>query len=228
VPLRIDPAEVRAFLGYRTARGDGSAEPEAPLEAALAEVASAMRPRLAYRPVAVARLEPHRLTLEDGTRFHIPDIGAHWGGVEAVTAALATIGADVEALVRARRGGGDLVGATLRDSTASAAVECLAEWANDDLCQRGVVDGLRVTNRISPGLAGWDLAEQPALFALLPAATVGVRLALDGTMAPAKSISFLVGMGRAARVDHYFVQCRRCWAEGCPARRMPAVTPVSL
>jgi len=41
-------------------------------------------------------------------------------------------------------------------------------------------------------------------------------------------VTFLVGIGRVARVDHYFVQCRRCWAEGCPARRMPAVGSVNL
>ena len=85
-----------------------------------------------------------------------------------------------------------------------------------------------MTNRISPGLAGWDLAEQATLLGLLPGAAIGVRLGAAGSMTPAKSISFLVGTGRAARVDHYFVQCRRCWAEACPARRMPAATSVSV
>ena len=228
VPLRVDPAEVRAFHGYKAPLGGHSAELGPRLDAILTEVSSVVRPRVVYRTVGVTRADPNRLTLEDGTRLHIPDIGLHWGAVEAVTAALATIGNGAEALARGRRETGDGLGAALLDSAASAAVECLAEWMNDYLCQSGVSDGRRVTNRISPGLAGWDLAEQATLLGLLRAAAIGVRLGADGSMSPEKSISFLVGIGRVARVDHYFVQCRRCWAEGCPARRMPAVGSVNL
>jgi hypothetical protein len=78
---------------------------------------------------------------------------------------------------------------------------------------------------VSPGLAGWALAEQTALIGLAPAAEAGVRLGPEG-LAPAKSVSFLVGAGRTARVDHYFVQCRRCWATDCRWRRAPATGAV--
>ena len=43
-------------------------------------------------------------------------------------------------------------------------MESLAEYVNDLLCQAGDSLGLAVTNRISPGYADWDVAEQPALF----------------------------------------------------------------
>ena len=45
-------------------------------------------------------------------------------------------------------------------------------------------------------------------------------------MTPTKSISFLVGLGPDARVDHYFTQCRRCWMRDCAYRRAPA--PVTV
>jgi hypothetical protein len=118
------------------------------------------------------------------------------------------------------------VGATLLDSAGSAAVECLAEWTNDHLCELGVAAGLRVTNRISPGLAGWALDGQATLLKLVPAHAIGVRWLTDGSLVPVKSIGLLVGIGRIARVDHYFGQCRRCWAEPCPWRRAPAVARV--
>jgi hypothetical protein len=41
-------------------------------------------------------------------------------------------------------------------------------------------------------------------------------------MTPVKTISFLVGVGPEARVDHYFTQCRRCWMADCAFRRAPA------
>jgi hypothetical protein len=45
-------------------------------------------------------------------------------------------------------------------------------------------------------------------------------------MTPVKSISWLVGIGRQARVDHYFTQCRRCWMRDCAYRRVEAAVTV--
>src|SRR5262249_2104147 len=86
--------------------------------------------------------------------------------------------------------------------------------------------GGRVTTRVSPGYAGWDTAEQRQLFALCPGAPIGVTLNEACFMLPAKTITFLVGVGPAVRVDHYFTQCRRCWMRDCAYRRAPALTTV--
>jgi cobalamin-dependent methionine synthase I len=77
---------------------------------------------------------------------------------------------------------------------------------------------------VSPGYAGWDVAEQAALFRLCPGDRIGVLLTAGRMMTPLKSISFLVGVGPEARVDHYFTQCRRCWMADCAYRRAPAAT----
>src|SRR5205823_851933 len=92
--------------------------------------------------------------------------------------------------------------ASMLDSVGSGAVESLAEYLNDVLCQQGLAAGLRVTNRISPGYAAWDVAEQHALFRLCPGAPVGVTLNAACFMTPGKSISLLVGAASlpAARV----------------------------
>lgn len=223
VPLAIDPAEVRAFQGYKPLPLLPEPAWSARLSAARAAVARVMAPRLAYRTVVVTRVEPHRLAVVGGLAFHIPWVGEHWGAVEAVAAAVATIGDGPERLLRS---GPDALEASALDGAASAAVECLAEWGNDHLCRLGVGEGFRVTNRVSPGVAGWDLAEQRQLLTLGPAAAIGVALDRAGVLVPAKSISFLVGIGPRARVDHYFVQCRRCWVADCPWRRAPAVATV--
>jgi len=108
----------------------------------------------------------------------------------------------------------------------SAAAESLAEYANDLLCQAAIPARVKVTNRISPGYAGWDTAEQAALFGLCPGGRIGVSLNESCVMTPGKSISFLVGVGPEARVDHYFTQCRRCWMRDCSYRRAPASATV--
>ena len=112
--------------------------------------------------------------------------------------------------------------AVMLDSVGSAAVESLAEFANDLLCQAALPETLKVTNRVSPGYAGWDTAEQAALFRLCPGGSIGVTLNDACFMSPTKSISFMVGVGPEARVDHYFTQCRRCWMPDCAYRRAPA------
>jgi len=226
VPLEIDPAEVRAFQSYKPPLRLSAAELAARLQVARAEIAGLVTPRVAYRTVPVADAGPDHLGLAGGVRLAIPDIRRHWGQVEVVTAGVVTVGPDAEQRVRARVDAGDETGASVLDSAASAAVECLAEWANDHLCQLGVAAGWRVTNRISPGLAGWGLAGQPVLVALADATAIGVVAGPDGTLSPAKTIGLLVGAGPEARVDHYFAQCRRCWADGCPWRRLPAVARV--
>lgn len=222
IPLRIDPDEVVRFHAYRP----GPASPAARYAEVLAEAERLIAPRLVYRAVRVIGQEPALLALADGTEFHIPDIHHHWGPIEALGVGLVTVGEGIEVRVRELEEAGEALHAGLLESAGSAAVECLAEWANDALCLAAIPEGLRVTNRISPGYAGWALSEQPALFRLCPGGPAGIALSSAGVMSPAKTISFAVGIGPVARVDHYFVQCRRCWAAGCPFRRAAATVTV--
>jgi cobalamin-dependent methionine synthase I len=141
-----------------------------------------------------------------------------------VGGAVCTVGDAIETRVRALFEERELPLAVMLDSVGSAAVESLAEVANDLLCQRALEEALRVTNRISPGYAGWDTAEQQALWTLCPGEPIGVTLNDACFMTPVKSITFLVGIGPQARVDHYFTQCRRCWMRDCAYRRAPADT----
>jgi len=66
------------------------------------------------------------------------------------------------------------------------------------------------------------VAQQKELFALCPGSAIGVRLNESCFMTPVKSVSLLAGAGVAARVDHYFSQCARCWMRDCAYRRAPA------
>lgn len=221
LPLAIDPHEVLRFQGYR--RGVDVATP--PVEAILAEALALGRhllaPRVVYRAVAATGGGADRLDA-GGERLHIPQIGRLWGAVEAVGAGICTVGEALEVRVRALFEAREFPLAVMLDCVGSAAAEALAESANDLLCQAGLRAGTRVTNRISPGYAGWDTAEQAALFRLCPGEPIGVRLNEACFMTPGKSISWLVGIGPAARVDHYFTQCRRCWMRDCAYRRAPA------
>jgi hypothetical protein len=184
-----------------------------------------MTPAVVYRATPVGARDADLLEA-GGERLHIPEIGRLWGSVEAVGAGICTAGDAVETRVRELFDARELPLAVMLDSVGSAAVESLAEYANDLLCQAALAEGIKVTNRVSPGYAGWDTAEQAALFRLCPGAPIGVTLNSACFMTPTKSISFLVGVGPEARVDHYFTQCRRCWMKDCGYRRAPAAVTV--
>ena len=225
LPLSIDRDEVLRFQGYQKGVGRPSAEVLAILDEALALGERLMAPRLVYRAAAVTGGAAD-LIEAGGETLHIPQIGRLWGPIEAVGAGICTVGDAIETRVRDLFEAREFPLAVMLDSVGSAAAESLAEYANDLLCQAAIPARLRVTNRISPGYAGWDTAEQARLFRLCPGAGIGVSLNAACFMSPAKSISWLVGVGREARVDHYFTQCRRCWMRACAYRRAAAAATV--
>jgi hypothetical protein len=224
LPLAIDPDEVLRFQGYKKRRDVPGAEVRALFDEALAEGRRLMAPRAVARWARVTARDANGLVME-GEPLAIPRIGALWGGVEHVAAAVCTIGAALEQRVSALWEARELPLASMLDSVGSGAVESLAEYINDLLCQQGL-PALRVTNRISPGYADWDVAEQQRLFRVCPGEAIGVVLNAASVMTPGKSISLLVGAGPDARVDHYFSQCARCWLRDCAYRRAPARTTI--
>ncbi|MGH7276420.1 MAG: hypothetical protein ACREIY_05255 [Candidatus Rokuibacteriota bacterium] len=221
IALEIDPDEVLRFQGYKKGGEAPGADVRALFDEALALGRRLMQPRAAVRWAGVARRSQDEIEA-GGVALTIPEIGTLWGPVEHVVGAICTIGAGIERRVAELWEARELPLAAMLDSVGSGAVESLAEYVNDALCQEGIARGLRVTNRISPGYARWDVAQQSELFRLCPGGAIGVTLNAASFMTPLKSISLLAGAGAAARVDHYFSQCARCWMRDCAFRRAPA------
>ncbi len=221
LPVRIDRDEVLRFQGYKKGSSPPTDEVLALFDEAVALGERLMAPRVVYRAVSVAR-QSASVIEAGGEQLCIPSIERLWGRLDAVGAGICTVGDAIETRVSALFDAREFPLAVMLDSVGSAAVESLAEFANDVLCQAALRESLKVTNRVSPGYAGWDTAEQAALFRLCPGAPIGVALNDACFMSPTKSISFLVGVGPEARVDHYFTQCRRCWMPDCAYRRAPS------
>ncbi len=222
VPLQIDPDEVLRFQGYKKGKDRPTPEVAEIYDRALEEGERLMNPRAVYRGLPVTARVPDAITVAGGMELRIPEIGRLWGTIESVGVAVCTIGGALERRVRELWESREFPLAVMLDSVGSAAAECLAEYVNDLLCQVAIVEGLKVTNRVSPGYAGWDVSEQRLVFSLCAGDPAGVSLNSACFMTPTKSISFLVGIGLEARVDHYFTQCRRCWMKACAYRRAPA------
>ncbi|MEX2147685.1 MAG: hypothetical protein WED01_11805 [Candidatus Rokuibacteriota bacterium] len=224
IPLAIHPDEVLRFQGYKSGVDAPSPDVLALFDEALALGHTLMTPRAVVRRLPVAR-DGDRLTA-DGVTLTIPRIAERWGPVEEIVAGVCTIGAALETHVAALWEARELPLAMMLDSVGSGAVESLAEYVNDLLCQEGIARGVKVTNRVSPGYGGWDVAEQRRLWRLCPGDAVGVTLNASCFMTPTKTITILAGAGAGARVDDYFSQCARCWMGDCAYRRTPALRTV--
>jgi hypothetical protein len=221
IALAIDPAEVLRFQGYKAGGEAPAADVLELFEEALDLGRRLMQPRAAVRWLSAVPRGADALDV-GGEILAIPGIAGRWGPVELAGVAVCTIGETLEERVHALWESRELPLAAMLDSVGSGATESLAEYINDALCQEGLTGGLRVTNRISPGYDPWKVSEQASLFRLCPGHAIGVSLNEACFMAPQKSISILVGAGRAARVDDYFSQCARCWMAACAYRRVPA------
>ncbi len=250
IPLAIDPDEVLRFQGYQAGIDVPSADVLALFDEALALGRTLMRPRAVLRTVPVVRdgdrlsapsggggratEDPHapsggggRATEDPhtpsaGVTLTIPRIAERWGTVDEIVAGVCTIGDALERRASELWDARELPLALMLDSVGSGAVESLAEYVNDLLCQEGIARGVKVTNRVSPGYGGWDVAEQRLLWQLCPGDAVGVALNDACFMTPTKTITILVGAGVDARVDDYFSQCARCWMRDCAYRRTAA------
>ena len=221
LPLAIDPAEVLRFQGYKKSVDTPDPEVRALFDQALALGRSLMDPRAVVRWLPVQRQSADTIEAGDAT-LAIPDVGRLWGPVEWIAAAVCTIGDALERRAAQLWDARELPLAAMLDSVGSGAVETLAEYVNDLLCQEAIPLGLPVTNRVSPGYGSWDVAQQRVLFGVCPGAAIGVNLNEACFMTPVKSISLLAAAGAGARVDHYFSQCARCWMRDCAYRRTAA------
>ena len=131
----------------------------------------------------------------------------------AVAVFACTAGQEISRLASEYNRKGHSVHAYLVDSLGSIVVERAMDLIQEELKAAMRADGLRITNRYSPGYCGWDIREQKKLFELLPPDFCGIRLSETMLMRPVKSVSGFIGIGREVRFDNY--TCSYCDDKNC-------------
>jgi hypothetical protein len=152
-----------------------------------------------------------------GTFFTTQKIVAgRMNDAERAACFVCTIGQGMEAWAGQLVREGDTVMGHLVDTVASVAVENTADTLHDHLGGKMRDQGLHVTNRYSPGYCGWSVAEQHALFSFFPGDFCGVALTESALMKPVKSVSGMIGIGRAVKYAGY--TCAQCNVSDCTYR----------
>lgn len=111
---------------------------------------------------------------------------------------------------------GDPVMGYLVDCIASITVENVTDFLHDFIEGEMIKNGLKTTNRYSPGYCNWSVSEQHLLFSLLPPNFCGITLTESALMIPIKSVSGIIGIGSRVKRKEY--TCDRCGVKDCTYR----------
>lgn len=204
VSIRLE--SILHFLGYPDERF-----PRAGLAARLEQARD-----LAVR-LAVPRGTWRRLAVEEAASVGLEPLEA-----EALVIGLVTVGGALEEEVARALSQARDTDALLLDACADAAVEEAADRLGSELISPGSAaeDVPALSCRISPGYGRWQLQSQPALFARLPHAELGVELKSSLMMTPRKSVSFAMWLGAEGRPMAGLSGCATCALERCRYRRV--------
>lgn len=219
VSAAVDRDEVLRYLGY-PAGTPPTPRVTADFDHWVRQANCRAAPRAVYRVLAVTRLEPHRLAVhaDEGEVAFRGAIGEFLGAAEYVAPFIATAGPGVERLASELMSAGNALAAMIVNAVGAERAEAAEAAVIDQLRDAWNPRGFAPTLPYSPGYCGMALTEQPRLFSLL-GDNVGVTLTPDCLMQPLKSVSGLIGLGPAARVQGYGSPCDRCELYACSMRR---------
>ena len=212
-------SETARYLGYRRTTPP-DAEVSALMQKAASEMLAAMKPQAVfeiydlsvvecrdngvskppYEPTdQVVSIPPSDYSTTVTLRFadvtlHSRDLGRNLAGCSKVALLAATIGPQVDALIR-RHSSLDPVYASILQTTGAMFIEELVDLVNEEIKKIAAAEGLKTKPRYSPGFGDVPLQVQKDFFRLLPCTRIGLTLMDTLIMAPEKSVTAFVGIG---------------------------------
>lgn len=180
------------------------------------ELLQTIRPRWNWREAAIT-FEEGGVRLEGGLLLPGVDLNAHLAGCDRAAVFCATLGAEVDMLIR-RAERLDMGRALALDCCASAAVEAVCDQIEREL--QGKFPGCSFPFRYSPGYGDLPLDVQGPLLDLLDAPR-RVGLCATGThlLTPRKSVTAILGVA-GGEIEPKKRSCLSCPAQGgCQYRK---------
>jgi len=138
--------------------------------------------------------------------------------VESIALFACTAGNEIIDRSRELMKEGELLKGYVYDVFGSLVVEEAMDRVQNTLASKMQEEGLKITNRYSPGYCGWDVSEQKKLFSLLPKNFCGIELTDSCLMNPIKSVSGIIGIGGSVKFNEY--TCNLCDEEDCLYRNL--------
>ncbi len=131
---------------------------------------------------------------------------------------LCTAGEDFTRLTNQLNEQGDIMEAYILDAIGSLTVEKAMDKVQDNLKTDMNLQGLKISNRYSPGYCNWPLYDQKTLFELIGENPTDIQLNDSCLMTPRKSVSGIIGIG--ANLKHHEYGCAICTNTTCIYRKI--------
>ena len=198
-----DLNEVARYLGYRKVAGP-DVDVSALMEKAAKEMQSVIKPQAVFEVFDLdCRVKPDNDTsvtfgLDPEVSFadvtlHSKDLGINLKDCSKVALVAATIGPQVDALIR-RYSSTDSVYASILQATGAMYIEEVVDLLNAEIKKIAETQGLKTRPRYSPGYGDVPLDIQRDFFRLLPCTRIGLTLMDTLIMAPEKSVTAFIGL----------------------------------
>jgi hypothetical protein len=216
--LNLSVSQIESAMGYK--EGEDSALVTGLIGEVFEDVEEICRLRAQYIIIDDIRFDSEKKALEIGDQlFEIK--GIIYNQIrfsESVSIFMCTAGQELGLRSSRAMKEGDFVRGYVYDIVGSEIAEAAADLLQADIERNSLLQGLKITNRYSPGYCGWDVAEQKKLFTLLPGEFCGIRLTESALMDPVKSVSGIIGIGANVRFNPY--TCQLCNMKNCTYSRV--------
>lgn len=216
---RVNPDEVRRYLGYQLGQTEESARVNQLIEQTISTVGERACPRGIIRTCFLSELPGGQFALPGGELcLSSGDLTELLAGCSLISLLVVTLGQQVDDYVSDLLSQGLYTAAAVADAIGSDAAEQAMEQLDDRLRQAAADLGFGLTRRFSPGYGDVSLRLQRDLLRLLAAESIGVHLTKSDLMVPQKSITALLGWRAGACADDDSNKCAVCQKHDCRFR----------
>lgn len=180
-----------------------------------------LEPRAIIEQYPVSRVVHNRIDLTDGHYLQGELIGNQISSASSIAVAVCTIGEKIDEFVSATFSHNPALAMAV-EGLASAATEILGNHVCSYVESHMLIDGMKMSNPLNPGMIGWPVEEgQPQIFALVNASHIGVQLEASGLMKPLKSLSLVIGLG--TKLEQKIQQCDLCTLKKTCTQRLARI-----
>lgn len=214
VTIRKD--DVFRLLGRKS--GSAPARTAKRLDAFVEGARDLIKPRVLYSTRKVEEAGRGKATLEGGVSLRSGKLSRTLAGCQSATVFLATIGGEIDAVIKDLSKDNKLSAAYIYDAIGSVAVEAAVNDFQSKFDLSLSDSGKATTLRFSPGYCDWNIKEQKKIFEVLDGRAAGVSLSPSYLMNPRKSVSGVFGIAPGPARERPS-PCITCSRESCIARR---------
>ena len=213
--ISVDKKEVLRYLGY--GRSEADIQVMQSIESAIEKLQHAAQPRWLYD------VFPLQLGSENQIDFfcfkaHSKHHSKNLKGCEKVVIFAATLGIQVDLLIE-RYVKLQISQGVIMQAVAAAMIEQFCDECQEEIRQKMELEGWYLRPRFSPGYGDFSLNHQTEIISVLQCPKkIGLTLTDSLLMAPAKSVTAVIGLSRTQQPCHRH-GCEACEKKDCAFRR---------